>query len=186
MMPRPWSTRLALVLATWSCGLPGLPASAAVSAAEGPAPARSGTAGPAVALEAGRYGGGYGLALAYYFPRPLPALALGGGINGGITAEPRMPAWGANLFAAYGQEHRAMLLIGYALNARRVLRLHAVDAVERALWGPEVAVGYELLNPLGVTFRVLVGGAYLPEATRDGERGHFQRSVTLALGWKLW
>jgi hypothetical protein len=179
MKPAPSTTWLAACAAALLAG-PAL-------ASEGPADDRSTTPGLAVAVESGRYRGGYGAALAYYQPLPaLPRLGLGAGANAGLSGfEPRTPAWGLNLFAAYGRQQRALVLLGWALNDRSVLRLHGSNATERFWWGPEASAGYEMVSAPGATVRILLGLAYVPRrATPPGDR--YRRTLTVALGWKLW
>jgi hypothetical protein len=116
----------------------------------------------------------------------VPGLGLGAGVNAGVSGfEPHGPAWGLNLFAAYGHRHRALALLGWALDDRRVLRLHGNDATERTWWGPEASAGYELVSAAGATVRALVGLAYTPRrSTPLGDR--YRRTLTFAVGWKLW
>lgn len=168
---------------------------AAAPAGAQPATGRSGaatrdvvsTAGLTVAVESGRYQGGYGGALAYHKPiARWPGFTVGAGVNAGISGfEPHAPAWGANLFVSYGRGHRALLLGGWSLNDRGVLRLHGADAAERIWWGPEASAGYELLTPVGVTFRLLLGVAYSARGSLPVE-DRYRRTTTVSLGWKLW
>jgi hypothetical protein len=142
--------------------------------------------GMAVGVEVGHYGDGYGATAAYYQPLPVPRLAVGVGAGVGLTGgSPSALAGGFNGFAAYGSEHRALLLVGYAVVDRAELDLHGTAATERSYWGPEVSAGYELLSATGPVLRLLVGVAVLPwQATEDG--GRVRTTLTLAAGWKLW
>ena len=138
-------------------------------------------------MEAGRYGGGYGVALGYYLPLPRLALVtVGAGVNGGVSGDqPRTPAWGGNLFVAWGAEHRALLLLGYALNDRRVLRLHGSNAVDRSLWGAEASFELRAGERRRRHGARAGGTAYRPDAVAAFS-DRFERAFTVALGWKLW
>ena len=179
------ATALALVL-----GLLALTAASASSRAATPDAAatlgRSQTAGPSAGLEMGRYRGGYAVALAYHQPLPIPALGVGLGVNVGVPgSDLGGTAFGGNVFMAYGRQHRAILLLGYALNDRRVLRLHGQAAVTRSLWGPEVQAGYQLVASYGAVVHVLVGTTYVPDRLL-GPADRFRTTLVLALGWKFW
>jgi hypothetical protein len=187
----PATTRLAAPAVAAAAAFFAAAAPAAARPAAGPATSESrdvaSTAGLAVAVEAGRYRGGYGGALAYHQPvAAWPRFVVGAGVNAGISGfEPHAPAWGANLFAAFGGRHRMLVLAGWALNDRSVLRLHGADAAERMWWGPEASAGYELVTAVGLTARLLIGVAYAARGSIPAE-DRYRRTTTLSVGWKLW
>jgi hypothetical protein len=144
--------------------------------------------GLAVGVEAGRYGGGFGAALAYYQPLPVPRLAVGAGAGLGFSggSSPAL-AGGVNGFAAYGRQHRALLVAGYAVVDHSSLELHGTTATERSYWGPEAGAGYEIMSATGPLVRLLVGLAYRPwQASASGGGDRLRTTLTLAVGWKLW
>ena len=143
------------------------------------------TRGLSVQLEAGRYDGGVGTAWVFYFPLPVPRLTVGAELGWGYTgAEPRGLAGRAHGFVAYGSDHRAVLVAGYAVADRDRLRLHGIPAAEQTYWGPDLSVGYELLTASGANVRALVGGSYVRRPTApSGSR--LKAMLVLALGWKF-
>ncbi len=155
--------------------------------------ARSETAGLALAVEAGRYGGGYGLDALFYLPVAalLPGAAAlpvtvwvqaGAGVSGQV---PRALAAGASLGASLGRRHRATAALGWGAIDRSVLSLHGTVVADRSLHGPDAALGYEYLSDRGLLCRALAGAAYLPRSWQE-TLARFRPTLSVAFGWKLW
>jgi hypothetical protein len=147
---------------------------------------RNQTAGPGVQVEAGRYDGGFGIVALYYQPLPLPGLTVGGEAGAGFTGTDRQgPAGRLHLSLVYGWMHRVLAQAGWAVVDRDTLRLHGSPALDDSIWGPDLAVGYELLTAAGPMVRGWVGARYLRRPAGTDADG-WRPALGLAAGWKLW
>jgi hypothetical protein len=147
---------------------------------------RNQTAGPAVQIEAGRYDGGFGVAALYYQPLPPPGLTVGAEAGAGFTGTDRQgPAARLHLSVAYGWKHRALAQAGWAVVDRDTLTLHGSPALDESTWGPDLALGYELLTATGPMVRGWVGARYLRRPSGTDADG-WRPMLGLAAGWKLW
>jgi hypothetical protein len=147
---------------------------------------RNQTAGPAMQIEAGRYDGGFGVAALYYQPLPVAGLTASAEVGAGFTGTDRQgPAGRLHLSLLYGWTHRALVTAGWAVVDRDTLQLHGSPALDQSYWGPDLALGYELLSASGPMVRAWLGARYVrrPSGT-DADGWH--PVVGLAAGWKLW
>jgi hypothetical protein len=144
------------------------------------------TPGLAVALEAGRYAAGYGVAAVYYQPVAAGRATLWAKLGAGVPGEPpRTILPDANLGVAVGYRHRALLAVGWTAIGRSVLSLHGTVVDERWLHGPDAGAGYEYLSDAGLMFRVVLGGVYLRRAWHESTQ-RLHPAFSLAFGRKLW
>jgi hypothetical protein len=181
--PSPPCRRTSLIAAA---GVVLLAASAGAQPAALEARPRHQTAGPAVQIEAGRYDGGFGVAALYYQPLPLPGLTAGAEAGAGFTGTDRQgPAARLHLSVLYGWKHRALAQAGWAVVDRDTLRLHGSPALDESTWGPDLAVGYELLTASGPMVRAWVGARYLRRPSGTDADG-WRPLLGVAAGWKLW
>jgi hypothetical protein len=147
---------------------------------------RNQTAGAAVQIEAGRYDGGFGVAALYYQPLVVRGLILAGEAGGGFTGTDRQaPAARLHLSLIYGWMHRVLAQAGWTVVDRDTLRLHGSPALDETTWGPELAVGYELMTAAGPMVRGWVGARYLRRPSGTDADG-WRPALGLAAGWKLW
>jgi hypothetical protein len=151
-------------------------------------PPRFETAGLALAAEAGRFAGGYGIDAVYYHPvggggPPVTVVVhLGAGISGQL---PRAPAFGGSVGASLGQRHRPVVALGWGTIGRSTLSLHGTEVADRSLYGPDVSAGYEHVSARGLVFRALAGAAYLPGSWLE-TTARWRPTLSVAFGWKIW